>query len=152
MKIIALPSETVAAWRRGGLDAYGQVPERVAASTGTGTPCRHCLGQVPEGRPYLIVAHRPFGSLNPYTECGPIFVCADDCPRGGVGLPAEMLTAASYIVRGYSADDRIVYGTGGVIETPFIAERCAELLSRPEIAYAHIRSASNNCYFFRVQR
>ena len=75
-QIVALPSETVARWRQGGLDANGQVPERVGASSGSGTPCRHSLAQVPQGKPCLIVAHRPFGGLNPYAEAGPIFVCA----------------------------------------------------------------------------
>ena len=153
LTIIALATETVSGWRRGQPDAYGLVPERVAASTGEGVPCRHCLGQVPEGRPYLIVAHRPFGGLNPYTETGPIFVCADDCPRGGgASMPAAMLAAPAYIVRGYSADERIVYGSGGVVDTPAIADRCRDLLADPRIAFAHVRSASNNCYFFRVER
>lgn len=152
-QIVALPSETVARWRQGGLDANGQVPERVGASSGSGTPCRHCLAQVPQGKPCLIVAHRPFGGLNPYAETGPIFVCAEDCPRGGgETLPAAMLTAPAYIVRGYSHDERIVYGTGGVVAVADIAARCAGLLGRPEIAFVHVRSASNNCYFFRVQR
>jgi hypothetical protein len=55
-------------------------------------------------------------------------------------------------VRGYGADDRIVYGTGGVIETMRIPERAAELFSRPDIAYVQVRSASNNCYHCRIER
>lgn len=153
LKIVALTTGTVTAWRRGRLDAYGLVPERVARSSGEATPCRHCLNHVPAGRPFLIVAHRPFGGLNPYTETGPIFVCADDCPRGGGNdLPAAMLAAPSYLLRGYSADERIVYGSGRVVDTPDIARRCAALLDNPQIAFVHVRSASNTCYFFRVQR
>lgn len=151
--VVALPSQTVAGWRRGGLDAYGLVPERVASSSGAGTPCRHCLAQVPAGRPYLIVAHRPFGGLNPYAETGPLFVCADDCARGGgAALPAAMLTAATYLLRGYSRDERIVYGSGGVVPTGEISARCAALFAQDEIAAVHVRSATNNCYFFRVER
>lgn len=137
---------------RTGCDAYGLHPEQVAASTGTGAPCRHCLRQVPQGASYLIAAHRPFVGLNPYTETGPIFLCADDCPPGGPDFPAAVLTAPQYIVRGYDADERIIYGTGGVVPTGAITARCAELLTDRGVAFIHIRSASNNCFLCRADR
>ena len=70
---------------------------------------------------------------------------------GGAALP-EMLASPDYIVRGYGADDRIVYGTGGVIATEGIPARAADLLADPAIAYVHIRSARNNCYQVRIDR
>lgn len=153
MTIRFVPISTAAAWAlRSGRDAYGLPAETVAASAGSGTPCRHCLQQVPKGQPYLIAAHRPFAGLNPYTETGPIFLCARDCPAAGPGFPSGMLTAESHIVRGYSHDERIVYGTGSVVPTPRIAARCQALLDRPEIAFIHISSASNNCFLCRVDR
>lgn len=148
-----IQTEIVARWRAGQPDAYGLTPERVAASDGGGTPCRHCLAQVPAGRPYLIVAHRPFLGLNPYTETGPLFVCADDCASGGGGdFPADMMPAPSYIVRGYSAEERIIYGTGGVVPVTDIPARCEALFERPEVAFIHIRSAANNCFQCHVDR
>lgn len=152
IRFMPLPTDMVTALRNRQPDAYGLMPERVAASGGTGTPCRHCLRQVPEGAPYLIAAHRPFAGLNPYTETGPIFLCADECPCGGSGFPEDLLTSPGYIVRGYSADERIVYGTGAVIATPEIEARCLTLFDRPEIAFIHIRSASNNCFLCRAER
>ena len=151
---LPLPTAVVAGWRAGAADANGQPPQRAGApSTGSGTPCRHCLARVPAGADYLILAHGPFAGLNPYTECGPIFICADDCPAaGGTDLPIGMLQAPSYILRGYSADERIVYGTGGVVPTDLIAARAQALLARPEVAFVHVRSASNTCYFFRIER
>lgn len=151
IRFLAINSAT--AWAlRSGLDAYGLPAEPVGPSTGEGAPCRHCLRQVPKGRPYLIVAHRPFAGLNPYTETGPIFLCADDCPSAGPSLPTDILTAPHYILRGYDTRERIVYGTGAVVPTPLIAARAAELLSRPEIAFVHLRSASNNCFLCRIER
>ncbi|MBU3029875.1 DUF1203 domain-containing protein [Paracoccus marinaquae] len=153
MAIRFIPIKTAIAWAlRDGTDAYGLPAERVAASGGDGVPCRHCLRQVPAGAPYVIVAHRPFAGLNPYTETGPIFLCASHCAPGGPGFPAAMLAAPHYILRGYSADERIIYGTGSVIPTAAIAARCEDLFARPEIAFIHIRSASNNCFQCRVER
>lgn len=145
-------STVMATALRHGTDAYGQPPERVAASTGAGTPCRHCLRQVSAGAPYLVLAHRPFAGLHPYTETGPIFLCADPCPRADGSFPAAILTAPHYITRAYSDDERILYGTGSVTPTDQIAARCADLLARPEVAFVDIRSVSNNCFLCRVRR
>ena len=72
----ALPTETARHYQAGGADAYGNPPER-AVSDGAGNPCRHCLRDVPKGAAMLILAHRPFATLHPYAEAGPIILCAD---------------------------------------------------------------------------
>ena len=64
----------------------------------------------------------------------------------------EVLASPEYILRGYGGNDRIVYGTGGVIATPFIPARAAELLDDDRVAYVHVRSARNNCYQVRIDR
>jgi len=146
-----LPTETVADLWAGGTDAYGMQPER-RVSDGDGVPCRHCLDMVPAGAAYLVLAHRPFPALQPYAETGPIFLHAEPCrPFSGPGMP-PMLDSNDYIVRGYDAVDRIVYGTGAVTPTPEIAAYAETLLARPDIAYVHVRSARNNCYQCRIER
>ncbi|MGR3433777.1 MAG: DUF1203 domain-containing protein [Shimia sp.] len=147
----ALPAAALAAIRAGGTDAYGNPPE-VAISDGDGVPCRAMMTMVPAGAPYLILAHRPFEGLHPYTETGPIFVAegAERTPPT-TDLP-EMLSSPRYILRGYGADERIVYGTGRVIETPDIPAYAETLLARDDIAFVHVRSASNNCYQCRIER
>jgi hypothetical protein len=138
--------------RAGGVDANGQLPE-VAVSDGTGVPCRATLRMVPKGARYLIVAHRPFETLNPYTETGPIFVSAEpsDNAVAGPALPV-FFTSVTYLVRGYSVDERIVYGTGQVTPTGQIVEYCQALLARGDVAFVHIHSASNTCFHCRVER
>ncbi|MBF9035454.1 DUF1203 domain-containing protein [Rhodobacterales bacterium HKCCE2091] len=146
----AIPTETATRIRRSGIDAYGHPVER-HLSDGSVYPCRHCLGAVPAGRDYLVLAHRPFRSENPYAETGPIFLCADPCERlvPCDTLP-EDLRSESYIVRGYSADERIVYGTGRVVPTPSIPGYARELFARGDIAFADVRSAANNCFQLRI--
>ena len=146
-----IPTKVVRAYQAGGPDANGQTPER-HLSDGTGVPCRHCLQQVPAGRAYLILAHRPFPAPQPYAEIGPIFLCADACAAGGGAELPEILSAPDYIVRGYGADDRIVYGSGAVTPRDAIAARATDLLADPAIAYVHVRSARNNCFQCRVDR
>lgn len=148
----ALPTEPVRALQRGGPDAYGHTPE-LKISDGDGMPCRHCLKNIAAGQGYLVLAYRPFPKPQPYAETGPIFLHAEECKRAteDEALP-EILESPDYIVRGYDRDDRIVYGSGGVIPTGAIAERAEMLLERSDIAYAHVRSARNNCYQCRIER
>jgi hypothetical protein len=148
----ALPTATVRAYQAGGPDANGQPPERVLAE-GPGNPCRHCLQMIAPGAPMLILAHRPFPAPQPYAEVGPIFLHAEPCAAAAPSpdLPA-ILASPEYIVRGYGADHRIVYGSGGVVARAGIAARAGALLADPGIAYVHVRSARNNCYQCRVER
>jgi hypothetical protein len=151
MRFVAIPTEIVQAYRAGGPDANGQRPERTV-SDGGGNPCRHCLRMIPEGAGMLVLAHRPFPAPQPYAELGPIFLCADPCAAGGGAALPEILAASEYIVRGYGADDRIVYGTGGVVATAGITARAAELLADARVAYVHVRSARNNCFQVRIDQ
>lgn len=151
MRYVAIPTEVARHYQAGGADANGQVPERVVAD-GAGNPCRHCLQMVPEGAGMLILAHRPFPAPQPYAELGPIFLCADPCDQGGGEALPKILASPEYIVRGYGADDRIVYGTGGVVATSAIPARADALFEDPTVAYIHVRSARNNCYQVRIER
>jgi len=149
----ALPTEAVRSLQAGAPDAYGMTPER-RISDGDGVPCRHCLTNVAAGVPYLVLAYRPFPALQPYAETGPIFLHAEECERASESdaLPELFGRTPAYIMRGYSADDRIVYGTGAVVPTTEIPERAGELLARNDVAYLHMRSAKNNCYQCRIER
>ena len=151
MRYVAIPTEVVRAYQAGGVDANGQVPERKRAEGG-GNPCRHCLKMIPEGAEMLVLAHRPFPAPQPYAEVGPIFLCAGPCEAGGGGALPEMLASPDYIVRGYGADDRIVYGSGGVVATEAIPARAEALFGDARVAYVHVRSARNNCYQCRIDR
>jgi hypothetical protein len=151
MQYVAIPTDVARAYQAGGPDANGQLPER-RVSDGGGNPCRHCLKMIPEGAGMLVLAHRPFPAPQPYAEVGPIFLCAEPCAAGGGEERPEMLAAPDYIVRGYGADDRIVYGTGGVVATEAIPARAGELFRDPRVAYVHVRSARNNCYQCRIDR
>lgn len=151
IRFTPIPTETMRFYQAGGPDANGQTPER-HVSDGGGNPCRHCLAMVPKDTGLLVLAHRPFPAPQPYAELGPIFLCGAPCAAGGgPDLPA-MLASPDYIVRGYGADHRIVYGTGAVTPTAQIPARAAELFRDARVAYVHVRSARNNCFQCRIDR
>ncbi len=140
----------VASVRAGGPDANGQPAER-AISDGHGTPCRSCLHDVPAGQEMLILAARPFPSLQPYAETGPVFLCASDCtPWPGDELPPILTTSPDYLLKGYSAQDRIVYGTGRIVPKDEIGSYAEQVFAAGNVAYIDVRSARNNCFQTRI--
>ena len=154
LKFSGMPSDVAAAYRAGAPDANGQVPER-KISDGDSVPCRHCLGYVEKGEAYLVLGYRPFPALQPYAEVGPIFLHAETCPAydPAQGLPPRHQGGHNaQILRGYGTDDRIVYGTGIVVEPVAIEATAADLLEREDVAYVHMRSATNNCFTLRIDR
>jgi uncharacterized protein DUF1203 len=149
---VAMLTDEVRALQDGGPDAYGTAPER-GVSDGPGNPCRHCLKEIPEGAGMLTLAHRPFEALHPYAETGPIFLCADRCERGGGDmLPDVLRISPDYLIKGYCARDRIVYGTGVVVGSKGLVARAEAIFCNPDVAYIHVRSARNNCYQARIDR
>lgn len=149
-----MPSDLAAAYRAGAPDANGQVPER-RVSDGDGVPCRHCLKNVEAAEAYLVLGYRPFPAPQPYAEVGPVFIHADECPAyaPAEGLPErERRGRSGRILRGYGRDDRIVYGTGIVVGSDRIEAEAEAILERPDVAYVHMRSATNNCFTLRIDR
>lgn len=151
IKFTAVPTDVVQALRAGGPDANGQPAERTL-SNGKGKPCRHCLTFIPEGKEMLIVNHRPFDSVQPYAESGPLFVCAEECARWeSDGVPPIFDSVGEpRLLKGYSPDDRIVYGLGRIVELPEIPEQARTVLNDPRVAYVHVRSSTNNCFTCRI--
>jgi len=144
-----IPTAVARAYQSGAPDANGQLPERHVAD-GDGNPCRHCLQMIAQGAGMLVLAHRPFPAPQPYAELGPIFLCADPCVAGGGEALPEILNSPDYILCGYGADDRIVYGSGSVIARGDINARAESLMNDTRVAYVHVRSARNNCYQLRI--
>ncbi len=150
--ISGMPSNEAKTFRNGGLDAYGNAPEQ-GISSGSGVPCRHCLKTVPKGASYLVFAYRPFDGLQPYAETGPVFLCKDACEAPSTGDIPEILKASpTYLIKGYTADQRIKYGTGAIIAQTDATTRIEELLEQGDLSFVDVRSAKNNCWLARATR
>jgi len=152
MKTTTYDPSFVAQIRAGGPDANGQPAER-AISDGMGKPCRCCLRPVPAGAEMLILSARPFDTLHPYAEQGPIFFCADDCvPWEEDGLPPILESSPQYLLKAYDADERIIYGTGQITARADLETYAQTLFARDDVAYIDVRSATNNCFLTRIPR
>ncbi len=100
----------------------------------------------------LILALRPFSGLQPYAETGPIFLCAADCLAfAGASLPPILSSSPDYLLKAYTADERILYGTGRVVPRDGITAYAESLLADPRVAFVDVRSARNNCFQVRIR-
>jgi hypothetical protein len=151
MIIRGIPTDHVARIRGGGPDANGQPALRRVAE-GVANPCRHCLELIAEGDPKLVLAYRPFTTVQPYAETGPIFLHDEACPRyASAALPAWFDFLEPAVIRGYDADDWIRYDTGDVVPGRELGAACQTILGDTTVAYVHIRSKFN-CFQCRVDR
>jgi hypothetical protein len=152
IRFLALPTAVVRSYQSGAQDAYGRDPER-RVSDGSGLPCRHCLEDIEAGEEYLVLAYRPFRSLQPYAETGPIYLHARECSRHPArALPGVLATRLRVLLRGYRPDERIAYGTGALVETDRIVESASAILRDPEVSFVDVRSATSGCFQFRIER
>jgi hypothetical protein len=151
LNYIAMTTDQVQSLRTGAPDSYGQAVE-VSVSDGDGNPCRHCLAEIALDHPMLILAHRPFGALQAYAETGPIFLCAQECERHpeSAGIPG-LYRHREMLIRGYDLNERIVYGTGKVIDMRDIETEAGQLFEHQAVEFIHVRSPTNNCYHFRIE-
>ena len=151
LRVRGIPTEECERIRRGGVDANGQ-PALVRVATGAANPCRHCLGLIAEGSEKLVLAHRPFDTVQPYSETGPIFLHAAPCERyESDTLPSWFDRLDPAIVRGYGTDNWIRYDTGNVVRGADIPQACEKILADLTVAYVHVRS-KYNCFQCRVDR
>lgn len=86
----------------------------------------------------LVLAYRPFTTAQPYAETGPVFVCAERCDAvmSSPDLP-EVVVSPQYLLKGYSADERIVYGTGQITARADVGAYADQLLERGEVLWTY---------------
>lgn len=150
LRFRGIGTHEVHGFRAGAKDANGQRP-LVQKGAGLG-PCRHCLELLREPDEKIVLAYRPFGKVHPYSEIGPIFLHASDCPRYDAPEPPAWFDHLEpAIVRGYGQDDWIRYDTGAVIPGKHVAEAARAILGDASIAYVHVRSKFG-CLQCRVDR
>jgi hypothetical protein len=151
LTVRGIPTVAFTRLRHGGPDANGQ-PALVRTAEGLANPCRHCLDLIAEGDEKLVLAWRPFDTVQPYAESGPIFLHRRACARYDADrLPDWFAFMDPAIVRGYDRDDWIRYDTGDVVRGPDLTVACERILADPTVAYAHVRSKFN-CFQCRVDR
>ncbi|MEJ6003143.1 DUF1203 domain-containing protein [Paucibacter soli] len=139
--------------RAAGLDDLNQPVERHVAEGGE--PCRDALRRARPGEALLLASYCPFEQAGPYREYGPVFLLADEAAavQGAERLPIsgdEPYLGASFVLRAYSAGERIV--DGAVLAARDAEAHLQGLLARADVAFVLARFAGYGCYACRIDR
>jgi hypothetical protein len=126
---------------------YGH-PAHVEMAKGTG-PCRLCL------RPFLqdeeervLFTYNPFPDGADLPSPGPIFVHKASCARfDASGFPPE-LRSIPLTLEGYDARGVAVVR----VKASDPDASTHDVLTRPGVAYAHLRHSEAGCFIARVER
>ena len=148
-----IPTADAQSWWDGGTDAYNQ-PLEQRQSDGT-APCRHCLKNIEKGKPVLLGAYKPFASTGHFTETGPIFICGEPCARfdgDNNQLPPVVAERDQFIIRGYSANEKIDYRTGQIVQVQDLTNVAAKIFAHSDVKFIHLRSAGYTCFTTRIDR
>jgi hypothetical protein len=136
-----------------GIDDLGQDVERLTAKGGE--PCRDAFRRADAGEALILASYCPFRRAGPYREYGPVFILAD-ADAGSVplaGLPvlgARPYLGASFVLRAYSDDERIV---DAVISASGDAEsHLQRLFAAHDPAFVLARFPAYGCYALRIEQ
>ena len=147
-RVVALRKQTVDEVRSTlRAPGYGH-PAHVEMATGYG-PCRLCLQPFRNGEEERVLfTYNPFPDQADLPSPGPIFVHKASCSRyEASGFPPGLL-GLPLTLEGY--DD----GGVAVLRVRVTGDPQAsveDILSRPRVAYAHIRNTEAGCFIARIE-
>jgi hypothetical protein len=115
-------------------------------------PLRCCLPIAEEGHPIALIAYAPLTTRSPWSETGPVFICAHEC--GGYPtaneLPERQRTGPK-ILRTYRADESLNYDyISYVPDGVDIGDQLIALLAQPDVAIVHVRAVLAQCFAYSV--
>ena len=114
------------------------------------SPCRHCLRWAHPGERVILFPYTAIPLGQPYSETGPIFVHANECPRYSATnqYPADFRSGR--VFRAYDSNYNIIDAQVMDGSEPEVA--IESLFQNPETAFVDVRSVTRGCFTFRVQR
>ena len=121
----------------------------ITVDTPQSSPCRHCLRWAQPGERVILFPYSAIPSGHPYSETGPIFVHANECPRYSATneYPADFREGR--VFRAYDSNYNIIDAeiVNGIEPEAMIQT----LFQNAETAFIDVRSVTRGCFTFRVQ-
>ena len=114
------------------------------------SPCRHCLRWAQPGERVILFPYAAIPPGHPYSETGPMFVHANECPRYSAinEYPAHFRDGR--VFRAYDSNYNIIDAQAADGREPEAVIQ--ELFQNPDAAFVDVRSVTRGCFRFRVQR
>jgi hypothetical protein len=148
-RIVPLPTEIAEAARRA-VNAGAADHEVVTVDSPESSPCRHCLQWAQVGEQVILFPYSAIPSGHPYSETGPIFVHADNCPRYSATDEYPVAFRDGRVFRAYDSSYNIIDAQVVNDREPEVV--IEDLFQNPDTAFVDARSVIRGCFTFRVQR
>jgi hypothetical protein len=148
-RVVALPSEIAEAARRA---ARAGAPDHafITADSPTAYPCRHCLHWAQPGERLVLFPYASIPPGRPYSESGPIFVHAEDCPpyESTDRYPEDF--RSHRVLRAYNSKNDMIDAIVVADDQP--EPVIEKLMQNPATAFLQARSVTRGCYTFKIER
>jgi hypothetical protein len=150
---LAIDPQRLKAMRRQRADEFGQ--PWVPRSAQGWEPLRCCLRKPVAGEDIALISYSPWPLpwSSPWSEAGPVFVCFDDCP----GYPdidhyPPALRRQHALLNPFDHEGARAYRHIRFVEPDQDHEAAVDtVLSQPDVAFLHVRSAVAQCFTFEVR-
>jgi hypothetical protein len=146
--VVPLPTEIAdAARREANMGAADHA--LITVDTPQSSPCRHCLRWAQPGERVILFPYSAIPSGHPYSETGPIFVHASQCPRYSASneYPADFREGR--VFRAYDSNYNII--DAEIVNGSEPEAVIQNLFRNAETAFIDVRSVTRGCFTFRVQ-
>ncbi|WP_415155417.1 DUF1203 domain-containing protein [Maritalea sp.] len=67
-------------------------------------------------------------------------------------VPPVVAGRETFIIRGYSADEKIDYRTGQIVNVSDLQNTAEQIFAHKDVAFIHLRSAAYTCFTTRIDR
>ena len=148
-RIVPLPTEIAEAARRA-VNAGAADHALITVDEPGSAPCRHCLRWARPGERVILFPYAAIPSSQPYSETGPIFVHASECPPYSATNEYPSDFRNGRVFRAYDSNYNIIDAQIVNGDEPEIA--IESLFQNPDTAFVDVRSVTRGCFTFRVQR
>jgi hypothetical protein len=152
--IVHLPIDParLAAMRSAGADEFAN-PWTLRPAEGW-EPLRCCLRRPTPGERIALICFTPWTAPSPWAEAGPVFVHHDACEGyADTHDYPEAFRESPSIVNPFDHAGARAYEHITFVEPHDDHEAAVrDVLAQPEVAYAHVRSATAGCFTFAVRR
>src|SRR3954470_21459765 len=147
-RIIPLPTDIADAARRE-VNMGAADHALITVDTPQSSPCRHCLRWAETDERVILFSYSAIPSGHPYSETGPIFVHANECPRYSATYEYPADFREGRVFRAYDSNYNII--AAEIVNGSESEAVIQTLFQNAETAFIDVRSVTRGCFTFRVQ-
>jgi len=149
-RVVAISSEVADQVRKTMTSPHGDLPAWSSVANGYG-PCRSCLKTFRQGEEERIyISYDAFSGRSDLPLPGPVFIHTETCEEYSEKTFPTDLLHIPLIFEGYGDHSRL--SASEPVEEERFGEQIADILSKPDVNFIHLRNGEAGCFIARIER